>query len=153
MEAPQYSEDVFLVADGDVLPEENYRNVPGAFKTNKVERRELAEILSPILEQCRLNGDNFIETYHALRNAEILAKCGDEEQTTVRDDILMRRRRHAIREKYNHKQFINPDKLPEFFYRILKERFYTRIQIDLLSLQLGVELDYGLYRNWYELNQ
>lgn len=144
----QYSEDEFLYV-GQAEPD--YQNQPGVWQTRILTQRTLARILSPILERCRVEGRNFIHTYLLLRDAEILAKCGDRDEHGI-SNILKLRRKQAIRQKYVHKQFINPDELPGFFYRILKERFYSATDIAALSQQLEVGLDYDVYLDWYELN-
>lgn len=151
----QYSEDLFLDPGVSVMPEYNYQNQRGVWQTRKLTQRQLAQTLSPVLEECRIRGDPFIDTYQLLRNSEIRAKCGPENETGLISTTLKIRRKQAIRQKYDHKRLNDPDKLQEFFYRILKERKpqYTLAQINALSTQLGVQLDYDVYLEWFELNQ
>lgn len=148
----QYSEDRFL---NDDCPLEAEQNEPGVWKTNHVSLQRLAKLQNYKLTAFLKKGYNFERIYWKLMKHEIQVKVNHLGESTPLNNRLKECRKEAIIEKYNFKYYSYvaadlEDQLYEFFYRILKEKFYSLQQFTTIANILGLALQYSVYLDWYE---
>lgn len=150
----KYSEDSFV--DDDCPQESTYQDMPNVWQTNVVTQRRLAKLLSHKFNKYCKKGYPFDVIYAKLCKHEIQVKVSYPANPTALDARLRNCRINAIRAKYDYKRQsyfaagILED-LQEYFYRILKERAYTPAQITAIANQLGIQLNYDDYLDWYDL--